>query len=650
MLLFDNGTLEGSILIGVIVPQFDYTSALTSFPGVYGTCMYVEELLSRSYIRISGRDPREVFGTPYVKHNPSYASNRGLPPHMKAYDGLEDVNKYTTSIGSALHVLNPNRPGVPLREHQVAHLTIDGKVSPRVQELYTYDEGKTWSWRNAGLRTPDQSLYGVYTPRFHTINHDPPNFYGTQVAIGYYDYLITDQIEKIIDQLHRLEDKPSQLEFLGDIPSLGNVLKPHDVKLFGDSDGYYFKGVFNVRKRGPRRISYSSVEGSRGAIRIFDIDLTIDPWYVGSIDSFNDYGRHLYDIHFSSTIRERWFEAEPNFSGEFFGWKPRMWDGQSEMIHHVSYVSAAHNILLSAPVRPMIKVPDIAIDSRSQTLRLLGRQFENDLGIFRPSAMYSYADAISHYRHLATNYIEVIVEAKELFELVPGVIDLVKTLYLGPKDDIADVGLKLGDFFSSYELMSRFGWDPILSNGQELSSKLDSIGNALRTLQSPKTLHGKFTWSGEVAQYGPVSLTTRSKVRLRGASDEFLIRTLQLDALGLLPRSSNLWDLVPWSWFVDYFTNLSSRYDVIDSVVLGLMWGLDFAVHSFTVTTPLGDTILEQNGVSPIGEDPTLHFYARELSLLVPMMFESSIDFGEQIHPPNKGIIASLLWQILRRG
>lgn len=261
----------------------------------------------------------------------------------------------------------------------------------------------------------------------------------------------------------------------------------------------------------------------------------------------------------------------------------------------------------------------------------------------RPSVMPAFADAMSVLRVTQTNYLETLAEAGELFELVPSLVAIMKA-FLGRKPkSVVDAALRLGDLLSSGNLLVKFGLNPTAANVDDVLHVAQVVGPALKTLQSPQEVKGKYV--GDFAHtLGPMTIVTRTSVRVSGLSDDFVTKAMGLDALGLAPLASNLWDVVPWSWFIDYFTNLAARLSVIDGFILGSVRGVEYCVHSYTLYDQANDD-LAFAGFEP-GHVEYKHYF-REVSRLVPALFGGRYDFLAP-DTPDAGIIASVLWQLLR--
>lgn len=146
--------------------------------------------------------------------------------------------------------------------------------------------------------------------------------------------------------------------------------------------------------------------------------------------------------------------------------------------------------------------------------------------------------------------------------------------------------------FANRWLEYSFGWKPLIQD----------IWNALDVLQRPpppQVVRGRGTSRGQWIFKGPVpnreTFVCQSVVRVQLIGDVEVSNPnlWLLNQLGLINPASVAWELVPWSFVVDWFTNLGQ---VIGSVT-------DFAglTLSDTATTVTGYTTTSYTWVEPNG-------------------------------------------------
>jgi hypothetical protein len=220
-------------------------------------------------------------------------------------------------------------------------------------------------------------------------------------------------------------------------------------------------------------------------------------------------------------------------------------------------------------------------------------------------------------------------------------IGVVKAFLNRKPRSLYDAGLRIGDLLADSTLIYRFGLKPTIANAYDIHATGLRIGNMLKALQSPQTYHGKFIFKLDGSPLGPGTLVTRTQVRFGGVKDDFVLKLLSLDALGLAPKSSNIWDVVAWSWFVDYFFAIGRRMSTADAVIAGLIRDLRYAVHSYTVY----DTLYGPD-FGFYTENGTIRHYFREVSRHVPMCLDGAIDY-QASSGPDTAITSAILWGLL---
>jgi len=285
------------------------------------------------------------------------------------------------------------------------------------------------------------------------------------------------------------------------------------------------------------------------------------------------------------------------------------------------------------------------------------RFFSENLGKVRPSCMPAFSDAMDGYRATTTDYLEVLYQYGKIFALVPDLLGAIRA-FLSSRGS-GDTLLHLADLFSSTELQKKFGLDTAGRNWIELNKGIAvvpdeqgfaRVSDAILRLGKPQTLYGSLHRDfDELMGLEQVRLRTGVKLRLRGVDSALILKFLGLDATGILPRFGRLWDLVPFSWLVDWFTGLSSRYNIIDNIILAYIVGVEYAVYTYHLQGPIPVEILDySNVVAEYSDPPEFNAFFREVSRVVPLLTESDIDFVMGGVHIDWGILTALLWQIIR--
>ena len=311
----------------------------------------------------------------------------------------------------------------------------------------------------------------------------------------------------------------------------------------------------------------------------------------------------------------------------------------------------------SAPISSPSHVLDHTLGQSITDVRavsdLHGQFWENDLTELRRSAVYSYHKALeSRLVAVKNNYIEVLNELPGLPELVPdvkGFINLVRSVNWR---SLASGAVKLGKLVASTNLQYNFGIAPTAGVIQEL----DTLGPALgrRLLAASKTtkveLKGQFLFD---LPYSPPGFTdsrliTRTTCTIEEPDDPFWFAIMKLYGIRIAPSTKNIWEIIPMSFAVDWFTNMSGRFGSLDMSFLSIFVRASAIQHSYTVTSTL-DVTSPSRILTPFESldyrfgAPLPVFYRRELSKTIPILSDGKIDYLSAAGNPDLGIFTSLV-------
>lgn len=263
------------------------------------------------------------------------------------------------------------------------------------------------------------------------------------------------------------------------------------------------------------------------------------------------------------------------------------------------------------------------------------------------SCYVSSSDAVSDFRNeVGKNYLESIAELHQVLSMVPNLKPFFRFVQLVPRAKLLSAAFSLVDFASQTYLLTKFGLMPFKDDILSLSAVYDSVLAKLRRDYTiPQILRGKSTF---VLTDGPLEnfvLTTRTKISVSLPSDSLILSTLPLSSGGLDPSFANLWDLVPFSFVLDWFFNLSKRFEAIDSSFYMMTANVDYCVHSYTLRSPLEGLIVD-------GEfdfnDVEYTYYDRAISKFYPGPRQEHYDWLAKTIDPPMLIAGSLLWTVFR--
>jgi hypothetical protein len=266
------------------------------------------------------------------------------------------------------------------------------------------------------------------------------------------------------------------------------------------------------------------------------------------------------------------------------------------------------------------------------------------------SAAFSAVDAFRQAEgQLADFQLQSLQKLPDIASAIPNLREAVDLLGKLMHRDLSLLTLReLLNLVTSTVLQANFQWGPyyriiteILPN---IRATLDNLSNEHDMVIGRGSYH---TTLSNVLGRKTVSFTVRSKVVMDGHSFSMLASVLNLDSFGLLPKPSNLWDTLPFSFVANWFTGVG---DAIRRAEYGLLLATipAYFVHSYTLSSPLTEDELDLLGMSN-GRDhqASLRIYYRDVSHYSPFPRDSEFDFGIPRGFPPLGTLGSLLYQLL---
>jgi len=633
----DYGTLDVGVKIaGVSLHKPD---PVVDWLGVR-SYSWIQNMINSSFIRVKNVNAHTFYnGTIHPDtHQQKWIGDK---PVQRDYDPIRDYGNYSNPVASLLSLSNLLGPH-PFGQNQVRHLRSSGEVRPSRDEFYTYHSGSVPysdfpNWRIADALSSSFNGYRYYATGLSG---------GLPTGMASFEtgdfYTFTEELSALLLGLKDYQNYASAVPYIGLQSVLG--LPTPDVRVISIPDAYPHMYADAVDEVGPLSISFrnynTNLFGYGSTIRRVKCKLDFRLLPSGDSLSPSVQGNKMFNIEVTSHMTHSYYWAQPGSFVDDLAHRLKIY----EKDYTETYVVSPFNF----PLTVIATSTNDSLGSRFSLLinrvRSKDRAIQENFELLRPSSMFSFSDAISNMRATDANYVEVLAEGRELFRLFPTLIGITKAFFSRDFSSAKSVVFGIGDLLSSSTLLYRFGLKPTASNASDIILMSRRVGAAIKALQSPATYHGKFVYSTNESPLGAFGLVTRTTARINGASDDFIIKALELDALGLLPLSSNLWDVVPWSWFIDYFTNLAGRFSVIDSVLLGLIRGVTYSVHSYTIYDTLQS---ELPGLGWSSDDLLVEHYYREVSRFIPAISHSTIDFGDTRHP-DSAITGAILWQLAR--
>lgn len=285
-----------------------------------------------------------------------------------------------------------------------------------------------------------------------------------------------------------------------------------------------------------------------------------------------------------------------------------------------------------------------------ETLRLSFRKTVNEnWKDILPSATFSTVDALGKMEgSVNNNVLQTLYKIPEIASALPDIVAAVDILSdLAKRDLSASTIRDILDLLTSTHLQAEFQWRPYYLL---LTKYLPKIVSLLSQLGQPKQLvtgYGSFSFeiSNDLGRE-KVHLMTRSKVMVDITLSGALSAALSLDAAGLLPRFSRAWDLIPFTFMVNWVTGVGRMVADMETLGFAALVPASY-VHSYTLTSPFQKGELDALGASSSGEPPAgLKVFIRDKTLYPPIPRLSRFPFGVPSRYPSAGLLGSLFYQL----
>jgi hypothetical protein len=270
--------------------------------------------------------------------------------------------------------------------------------------------------------------------------------------------------------------------------------------------------------------------------------------------------------------------------------------------------------------------------------------FDRDL---YPSAYVSTGDALDSYSSvLESNYVESLVELDQIMSLIPDLRPIQRLIEEVGVGRIISGAIRFVDIFTNLVLLTEFGLKPLANDLYQIAVHLDDLVERISRIGSRLDLRGKHTFtdfpSGDPLE--GCTMVTRSKLVLTIPRSSALAALIGFEMAGFAPTFATIWDLIPFSFVVDWFLNISDRIAMGEQHLHFLSADIAYCVHSHTIYKPLVSNL---EGIT-FSHDTHLKYYHRTTSRYLPRPGRSRYDFLTAKGPP---VLAggSLLWTIFRR-
>lgn len=305
-----------------------------------------------------------------------------------------------------------------------------------------------------------------------------------------------------------------------------------------------------------------------------------------------------------------------------------------------------------------LPLADVDVDVTHSYYRLSDR---SSLNLFRdavsnsmydivPSSTFSTVEAFKASEgYLGVNVLQNIAKIPSISSAIPKIREAVNILSSLVNRDLSLSTLReILDLATSTVLQANFQWRPYIELFTDyfpaMLSTLDSLGD----ISKNSVTRGSFRFK-ILSDLGrkEVALLTRTKIVMDVSPSGLMSAILGIDALGLLPKVSNLWDLIPFSFAANWFTGIGESIRRAEYLATIATIPAYF-VHSYSLSSPLTEDELEFLKASSSGPLPaSLRIYHRDVSLYSPFVRNSRFGFGIPTSLPSVGTVGSLLYQLI---
>jgi hypothetical protein len=267
-----------------------------------------------------------------------------------------------------------------------------------------------------------------------------------------------------------------------------------------------------------------------------------------------------------------------------------------------------------------------------------------------PAALFSSVAAIeSIERGTSTDVLQTLFKLPEYKSLVPKFREAISVLSKLARRDLSLSTLKdICDLAASTILQSSFQWRPLL---QLLLTELPKMVVSLSQIRNESELvvgRGRWVFDFPPGSLGrsAAKLTARSKIVLDVSGRKLATVLFGIDGLGVLPKPSYLWDLVPFSFVLNWFTSIGANMERSEYAAL-LATLPAYYVHTYTISSPFTDEELAIWSLRSSSSDPiSLRLFYRDVSHRSPVPRDSRFGMGLPTSLPPIGTIGALLYQI----
>jgi hypothetical protein len=146
----------------------------------------------------------------------------------------------------------------------------------------------------------------------------------------------------------------------------------------------------------------------------------------------------------------------------------------------------------------------------------------------------------------------------------------------------------------------------------------------------------------------PCWVILRATVRLRENPDSLMTALITADSVQILPSLSRAWDLIPWSFLVDWFVPVGQYLDIVDAQAKVLLLDCVYSVYTISVVEYFSDEVLNSLGCSVLSEEDSggagYRTFVRLVSKQPPAFGPTRLPVASAPGIPDFGLAGALIW------
>jgi hypothetical protein len=205
-----------------------------------------------------------------------------------------------------------------------------------------------------------------------------------------------------------------------------------------------------------------------------------------------------------------------------------------------------------------------------------------------PLTFFSFKEAMEkHFNFMSSNHIEALSEFSDVLRPL-NLVKLTRVLpsYISKRGVLV---IKVLDLITDAYLTYRLGIAPTISDAEDVARKAKKFRHRLLSgsvYSSSSTFYGKYEVEideDDIPGYPSCTIVVSSKVRAKPVTDSLMTAMITADSVGLLPKASTVWDLIPFSFVLDWFIPVGESADIVESQFKMLALDLVYCVHSIKI-------------------------------------------------------------------